>query len=145
MIKIELEVADPQSTSGFVMGDLRITGEDGNAHFYCMVVLSATLLMDQLLQWCKSAQAGGVELNPVDCSGFILFQKEKGGLGVWIGKKRIARVDIGELLQEIVRACRELSKFVSTLPQRDAGRGDFEVAFSEFSALAASVDTGSPP
>lgn len=140
MVKIKLEVADPLSTSGFEMGNLEIIGEEGSGRFYCMIVLSATLLMDQMSHWLRAAKKGDLEFNPVDCSGSILLKEEKGGLGVWVDKKRIARIDIGELLQEIARACRELANFVNTLPEDDAGRYDFESSLSEFIALAAAFE-----
>lgn len=143
MIRLEFKPDDPDSDSGFESGDLRLSGEAGECSFYCMVVLSASLLMDQLIRdWSIKSPQWAFELNPVDCSGWILFKKDRDDVTIVAHQGLIARAKLHEVLLEVLRACRDLEGFVSRLPKKDAGRRDFELALVDFEAF---VKRHTPP
>src|SRR5436189_3041341 len=107
-MRLELEVEDPSSTSGFAMGHLRLVGDVGSHDFHCMIVVSATLLMDQVMEWPGKSRAA-LELNPVDQSELLILEERRGEVDLSVfsrsGRQAIGRLHIRDLLKEILRTC----------------------------------------
>ena len=132
MITFNFSVVLEQDSSGFANGDLVVAGQDGERRFNCMIVLTASLLLDQIKAWIPSR---GRELAfiPIDYTRSMVFRKEGELISISTEGKVIGTSDRWSLARELVDSCERLNlEFVRHLPANDAGRNDFEASLREF-------------
>lgn len=137
MIKLEFILSESEDPGSFDIGEMALTGEHSRFVCSCMVVLTATLLMDQLARW-SSARQSRLEFNPVDYTRFIIIERKGDEVTVVTSEQPIGSASVREFLQEVLRAARRLESFARTTPVDDAGRQDFEASLEDFRVLAES-------
>lgn len=115
------------------MGEACFSGDGGASEcFRSMVVLTATLLMDQLLAWYQHPTEI-LEFNPVDNSEIVALRRVEEDVIMSARGRILGRENVRGFLSEVLRACVDLKRsFVSRLDEHDAGRYDFEAALGEF-------------
>lgn len=134
MITFNFSVVLKQDSCGFENGDLIVAGEGGEYRFNCMVVLTASLLLDQIKAWIPSRDRELVFL-PIDYTRSMVFQKRRELISVSAEKKVFGTSDRWSLVTELVDSCEKFNlEFVRHLPASDAGRHDFEASLQEFKA-----------
>ncbi len=131
MLTIRLSVTG-ESRTGFAPGVVCVGGADGDP-LECidsMVVLSATLLLDQLTAWPRSAPV--LEFNPIDSSELIEFRRQGKAVEVWVRGRCVGEATEPELRAAAIEACAELfERFARSLDAGDAGRQDLEAALAD--------------
>lgn len=133
-LRINFRVRHDELKSGFAMGELCLENTSSGAKecFSTMVLVSATLLLDQLAGWRRDTPS--LRFNPIDCSAFVEFLRTSSGVVVKARGQDLGLVEEDALIQAAFLGCSNLLASISgTLSKDDAGRHDLEAALSEFS------------
>ena len=117
-------------SSGFDLGQLCVGAVATQECFESMVVLSATLLLDQLAAWSPSV--GVLIFHPADSREHIEFRRAQRRVQVWARGRCVEETTEAELRASALRACEELfERYVVNLDVTDAGRQDLEAALTD--------------
>ncbi len=140
MINIDFRLSESDDPSGFDIGDVRISGEQGAVDLNSMVVVSAALLMDQLRQWYESGDRL-LEFNAADSRVCIDIVQENESVSIWYMGSCVGTDDTRKFLLRVLRACLKLQlDFVDKLNHEDVGRLDFEETIDDFEEFLRRAD-----
>ena len=127
MIRFEMPAG---GSSGFDLGQLCVGGVETQECFESMVVLSATLLLDQLAAWSSSVPV--LIFHPADSREHIEFRRAGWRVQVWARGRCVEETTEAELRASALRASSELfESYAVKLDVNDAGRQDLEAALAD--------------
>ena len=132
LLTIEFTVTDPLDLNGFANGDVRLSGDDSVVGLNSMVIVSATLLMDQLSTWYQGSTRILEYIAP-DSRELVTFRKKGRSVTLWARGEHVGTEDGPTFLAAVLSAGEQLyESFGRRLESGDAAGSGLEQSLADF-------------